>query len=296
MGGQKSMETVQQQEEKREREPIEASELASEEARIERLAWAVRIVTILLASLPAIFASLFMAREPWHYIGISVLVGLAVGFAIPGAIYVRRLHAALLRRHQAQLMMRTLELEELATRDELTHLYNRRYFYECLQSELERARVNRQPLALLLLDVDGLKAINDEYGHTVGDIVIANLAKVIARHTRNTDVPARLGGDEFGIIMRDTDKRGAFSLAQRLWQELEQTPMYEGNGRQIMVSVSIGVSGYPWGGEDVDEMMHWADADMYANKLSRRLSPQPVPGGEPSSEAKSLLDDIGQDF
>jgi diguanylate cyclase (GGDEF)-like protein len=278
------------------RQPIEDWALARQEARIEWLAWAVRIITIILASFPAIFASVTMASETWHYVGISLLVALAVGFGIPGAVYVRRLHTSLLRRYQAQLVMRTMELQELATHDELTHLYNRRYFYECVQSELERARVNKQPLALLLLDVDGLKAINDEYGHSIGDAVIANLAKVIARHTRNTDVPARLGGDEFGVLMRDTDKRGAFALAQRLWEELERTPMYEQDGKRIMVSVSIGVSGYPWGGEDVDEMMHWADADMYANKLSRRLSPQPVTGGDGATDVRSLVDELAQDY
>ncbi|HEU4759661.1 MAG TPA: diguanylate cyclase, partial [Dehalococcoidia bacterium] len=96
--------------------------------------------------------------------------------------------------------------------------------------------------------------------------------------------------DEFGVIMPDTDKRGAFSLAQRLWAELEERPMYEGDGKLVMVNVSIGVSGFPWGGEDVDEMLHWADADMYANKISRRLPPQPV-SAEGPGDLNSLPDD-----
>src|SRR3989304_5496848 len=137
----------------------------------------------------------------------------------------------------------------MALKDGLTQLYNRRHFYELLQSELERARGSRAPLALMVLDVDGLKGINDEDGHQVGDAVIANLGKIIARHPRNTGVAARLGGDEFGVIMPDTDKRGAFGVAQRLWQDLERTPMFEDNGHSIIVNVSIGVSGFPWGGE-----------------------------------------------
>jgi diguanylate cyclase (GGDEF)-like protein len=118
--------------------------------------------------------------------------------------------------------------------------------------------------------------------------MIANLAKVIDKHIRGSDVPARLGGDEFAILMPDTDKRGAFALAQRLWEELEQVPMYEHEGLRVMLNISIGVSGFPWGGEDVDEMMHWADADMYANKVSRRL-----PQVAASASEQALQDDAG---
>src|SRR5438093_10588871 len=125
------------------------------------------------------------------------------------------------------------------------------------------------------MDLERLEGINDEFGHGVGDIVITNLAAIISKHIRGTDVAARLGGDEFGVIMPATDKRGAFALARRLWEELEQTPMYERADRYLMVTVSIGLSGYPWGGEDLDELMQWADADMYANKVSRKLPEQP---------------------
>jgi diguanylate cyclase (GGDEF)-like protein len=118
--------------------------------------------------------------------------------------------------------------------------------------------------------------------------MIASLAKVIEKHIRTADVPARLGGDEFAILMPDTDKRGAFGLAQRLWAELEETPMYEHDGMRLLMNVSIGVSGYPWGGEDVDEMMHWADSDMYANKVSRRL---PQTATSPAQE--TLTDEPG---
>jgi len=195
----------------------------------------------------------------------------------------------LLRRYQAHLMLRAIELEKMASHDGLTELYNRRYFYERFQEGLARARASRQTLALIVLDIDGLKKINDEYGHAVGDVMIANLAKVIDKHIRTSDVPARLGGDEFAILMPDTDKRGAFALAQRLWQELEEQPMYEHDGMRLMLNVSIGVSGFPWGGEDVDEMMHWADSDMYANKVSRRL-PQAA-----THAPQRPLDDSGLD-
>jgi two-component system cell cycle response regulator len=138
--------------------------------------------------------------------------------------------------------------------------------------EVEKARVSRQPLAIMLLDLDGLKKINDEYGHSAGDTVLAGLGRMMASHTRSCDIPCRLGGDEFGIVMPGTDKRGAFALARRLWEALESQPMYEDGATSLLVTVSIGLAGYPWGGETVEEMIHWADADMYANKVSRKLA------------------------
>ncbi len=265
-------------------------DLAHTEAKMNRIVWTGRLVGAVLAGALLVFLLLTAAEQPWQYLAYPLAIGLLLGYAIGIARYIRVMHVEVLRRYQAQLVIRSAELQEMASRDELTGLYNRRHFYEAIQTEVERARASREPLALLLLDVDGLKGINDEYGHQVGDVIIANFARVIAKYTRNGDVPARLGGDEFGVIMPDTDKRGAFALAQRLWADLEEKPMYERDGKIVMVNVSIGVSGFPWGGEDVDEMMHWADADMYANKISRRLPPQPV-SAEGPGDLNSLPDD-----
>jgi diguanylate cyclase (GGDEF)-like protein len=262
--------------------------IARDEARINRAVWASRfIVSGLTAGVVAFFV-LTQADQPWQYVGYPLLAVLPLLYGIVSARYIRLMQVDQLRRYQAQLMLRTMELEKMAAHDELTQLYNRRYFYERFQEMLARTRASKQSLALVLLDIDGLKKINDEYGHAVGDIMIANLSKVIDKHIRTSDVPARLGGDEFAILMPDTDKRGAFALAQRLWEELEQIPMYEHEGLQVMLNVSIGVSGFPWGGEDVDEMMHWADADMYANKVSRHLPRRAVSGSE-----RGLPDDAG---
>ncbi len=262
--------------------------IARDEARINRAVWASRfIVSGLTAGVVAFFV-LTQADKPWQYVGYPLLAVLPLLYGIVSARYIRLMQVDQLRRYEAQLMLRTMELEKMAAHDELTQLYNRRYFYERFQEMLARTRTSKQSLALVLLDIDGLKKINDEYGHAVGDIMIANLSKVIDRHIRTSDVPARLGGDEFAILMPDTDKRGAFALAQRLWEELEQIPMYEHEGLQVMLNVSIGVSGFPWGGEDVDEMMHWADADMYANKVSRHLPRRAISGSE-----QGLPDDAG---
>lgn len=260
--------------------------LARDEERINRFAWANSLIALALTGAVVAFFVVTLADELWQYVAYPLLAVLPVLFGIVSARYVWHAHVDLLRGYQVNLMLRTMELEKIASHDELTQLYNRRYFYEHFQEALAHAQKSKQTFALLALDIDDLKKMNDEYGHTVGDVLIASLARVIAKHIRTSDVPARLGGDEFAVLMPDTDKRGAFALAQRLWAELEEIPMYEHDGLTIMLSVSIGVSGFPWGGETVDEMMHWADADMYANKVSRRL-PQAAQAASP----QPLLDD-----
>lgn len=263
--------------------------LARDEETINRAVWISRFIALALTAGVVGFFVITQADASWQYVAYPLLAGLPLAYGIVSARYIRLMHVDLLRRYQAHLMLRTIELEKMASHDGLTELYNRRYFYERLQEGLARARASKQTLALIVLDIDGLKKINDEYGHAVGDVMIASLAKVIDKHIRTSDVPARLGGDEFAILMPDTDKRGAFALAQRLWQELEEQPMYEHDGMRLMLNVSIGVSGFPWGGEDVDEMMHWADSDMYANKISRHL-PQAA-----TYAPQKPLDDSGLD-
>lgn len=266
-----------------------ADNLEREEKQIDLIAFvggaSVSIVTVALMVLLVL-----TAEHAWQYLAYLSLGGVPLGFGLFSNFIIRRMQVAVLRIYHGQLMERLTELEDLASRDELTGLFNRRHFYNTLRVELEKSRVSKEPLAVLLIDIDGLKQINDENGHSVGDVVIKNVAGAIARHTRGTDLAARLGGDEFGVIMAETDKRGAFTLARRLWEELEQSPMYQSGLTELMVSVSIGVSGYPWGGEDVGEMIQWADTDMYANKVSGKLGQQTITI-ERQADMESLPDD-----
>ncbi len=253
---------------------IAASErdLVREEANISRIAWssgtAVTIVTI--GALIAL--SVEVGGQWWHFALFSAAAGVPFAYALFCNVVIRRMQLSSYHRFKARLVMQLTDLQDLAYRDELTGLFNRRHFYEVLKIEVEKARLARQPLAILVMDLDGLKMINDEYGHGIGDEILANLGKAMARHTRTHDVAARLGGDEFGIVMPETDKRGAFALARRLWEDLERTPMYQEGDRSIVVTISVGLAGYPWGGEEVEELIQWADADMYANKVSRKLA------------------------
>jgi diguanylate cyclase (GGDEF)-like protein len=137
-------------------------------------------------------------------------------------------------------------------------------------------------LAILVLDVDGLKGINDAFGHQVGDMVLSSLARVLVKCTRTSDIPARLGGDEFGVIMPETDKDGAFAVAKRLERALDAAPLYEGNGASLKLRVSLGVSGFPWGGDTVDEVVQWADTHVYAAKTAHKNE-----AGAPASSRRS---------
>lgn len=266
-----------------------SDELEREEHQIDRLALvasaAVSVVTVCVMVL-----LVMTAEHNWQYLAYLSLGSVPLGFGLFSNFIIRRMQVTVLRKYQGQVMERLHELEDLASRDELTGLYNRRHFYGTLRAEVEKAQVSKESLAVLLIDIDGLKQINDEYGHSVGDVIIANVAQAIQNQTRSTDLAARLGGDEFGVVMPGTDKRGAFTLATRLWDDLEQTPMYKQGLTEVMVGVSIGVSGYPWGGEDVGEMIQWADTDMYANKISGKLGQQIEPVERPP-DMESLPDD-----
>jgi len=151
-------------------------------------------------------------------------------------------------------------------RDDLTQLCNRRYFYERLQRDLEEARGFERPLGVLMLDVDGLKRINDSHGHKVGDAVLIAAAKILREHTRACDVPARIGGDEFAVILPEADKRGALAAARRITAAVKHGVLCEDRGVSVRLILSVGASGFPWGGDDVDAVMRSADESLYAAK------------------------------
>jgi diguanylate cyclase (GGDEF)-like protein len=177
----------------------------------------------------------------------------------------------------------TVDLREVATHDELTRLFNRRYFFEQLEKELKAARYSSKPLALLLMDVDNLKQINDTYGHNVGDAALANLGKLLARRVRAEDIAARIGGDEFAVLMPDTDERRGLAAAARIEKSLQTKPIFQSKGLALHLGVSCGVAGYPWSGESIAQIVQCADANMYKVKAVRkgRMPTASAPGHAP---------------
>jgi diguanylate cyclase (GGDEF)-like protein len=147
---------------------------------------------------------------------------------------------------------------EIANRDPATGLGNRRAWLHTLHVEAGRAPRSGRPMTILIMDIDGLKAINDAYGHAAGDSLIIRAASALSSARRATDVVCRLGGDEFGIAAADTDEESADALAQRIRDGL----------RLQGVSVSLGWSTSAEMG--VDDLWQRADAAMYEDKRSRR--------------------------
>jgi two-component system cell cycle response regulator len=162
-------------------------------------------------------------------------------------------------------------LEALAQTDPLTQLVNRRALTIRLVTEMERVRRYNAPLAMLLVDLDHFKLINDTYGHLAGDDVLFSVASLLQRAVRSVDTVARYGGEEFVIVLPETGKQGAMAFAERIRDRLA-SQLFTISGRQdIRVTASIGVATYPTAGLDsVEDLFRAADAALYRAKGSGR--------------------------
>jgi|SRR5687768_6163115 len=162
-------------------------------------------------------------------------------------------------------------LEALAQTDPLTQLVNRRALTISLLSEMERVRRYNAPLALLLLDLDHFKLVNDTYGHLGGDDVLLGVANLLQRAARTVDTVARYGGEEFVIVLPETGKQGALSFAERLRSKLATHRFVIAGGEEIHITGSLGVATYPSQGiESVEDLFRAADAALYRAKGSGR--------------------------
>jgi diguanylate cyclase (GGDEF)-like protein/putative nucleotidyltransferase with HDIG domain len=153
-------------------------------------------------------------------------------------------------------------LELQAQTDSLTGLYNHRYFHESLRAELTRSSRNHDSVALLMLDIDDFKKVNDVYGHGVGDQVLRELAEQLKQAVRGSDVVCRLGGEEFGVVMGSCRTRDALGLATRLTERLAATEF----GLAGKITVSIGVAEGPKNASNPRELIACAEAAMMAAK------------------------------
>lgn len=203
---------------------------------------------------------------------LDTAVFLALGaYGFLAAAQSRRTAINLERKLRLGLLVHNMELENMAMRDELTQLFNRRHFFERLERELETARGFHKPLAVMVANVDRMREINDLYGYGVGDKVLASLGTFLLGCTRGSDVPARIGDDEFAIILPDTSEGAAAMLMDRLMQRLSRADLLRDEDIDLQVTASFGVSGYPWGGQTADAIVKAALASMRANKRAREL-------------------------
>jgi two-component system cell cycle response regulator len=180
------------------------------------------------------------------YVGVSAVIGLALA-------------ALVSERNEIEE-----KLQHQAATDPVTGLANYRRFMEVLAEEIKRSQRTGSPFAVLLLDLDGMKQINDHHGHLVGNRALSRLSEVLQSCGRNIDTSARFGGDEFSMLLLETDATAARQVARRVMERLaadEEAPP---------LAVGIGVSAYPSDGETVEALLEAADRALYQMKRKGR--------------------------
>ena len=167
----------------------------------------------------------------------------------------------------------------LAVTDPLTGLGNYRRLLDVLHAEIERSGRTGRPFAVLLLDLDGLKAINDRYGHLAGSRALCRLGDLLRSSCRAIDTAARYGGDEFAVILPETSARAAGFVASRIRKQLGL------DSQQPLLSASVGVAAYPHDGETIEALLGRADRELYGMKICAVDRPSPTALGNRTYEA-----------
>jgi diguanylate cyclase (GGDEF)-like protein len=200
---------------------------------------------------------------------------------IPEAEFTPKVRAALmqlmaevqsLRQELAQSRMRIEQLERLADQDTLTPVPNRRAFVRELSRMMSFAERYSAPSSVIYIDVNGLKKMNDQYGHGAGDAALMHVARILSGNIRDSDFVGRLGGDEFGVILAYADGAAAHDKATTLAELIAQEP-FQWNGETLHVSIAWGAHPIMPGGLDVAATLDAADRAMYAQK---RKSTEPA--------------------
>jgi diguanylate cyclase (GGDEF)-like protein len=171
------------------------------------------------------------------------------------------------------------KLKETSFKDEVTGLYNRRFFSLRLEEEISRFRRFNHPVSVVVLDLDGFKSVNDEFGHAVGDETLRDIAQILMKHSRGINVVSRYGGDEFAVLLVETSKTGARLYAERIRHVVATFPFSHGKN----VTASFGVSSLPDDEATTSEgLFRAADEALYAAK---RAGKNQVMGAGPAEKA-----------
>jgi diguanylate cyclase (GGDEF)-like protein len=231
-----------------------------------------RLVTLLQVAVIATCHLLLAAATPGLDVVSLVYASQAVGQLAPFLLV-----AYLTTTLSADITEARERIENLAQNDALTGLYNLRMFNEVWQREHGSAERDRGVYALLMIDMDKLKDINDSFGHDAGNSAITLVAQCLQRSIRNTDYAARFGGDEFAVLLPGASPEIAEAVVKRVRHNVYKTTL-DLRSRMIRCSVSIGVVNYPKDGRDMRELLSMADRKMYRDKELRR-----APGSEASA-------------
>lgn len=191
-------------------------------------------------------------------------------------VRLRRLSLALqseITRHtytEGELIRRNQELLQLASIDTLTGLTNRRVIMQQAQSEIRRASRYQKDLAVLMLDIDHFKEINDRFGHAAGDRILAKFSSLLQQSIRDTDLAGRYGGEEFFILLPEIDIKTAISSAERIRMIIAAHTFTLVDGAHISITCSIGIAAYLPDQDDLDKLLLRADQAMYQAKHQGR--------------------------
>ncbi len=162
--------------------------------------------------------------------------------------------------------------KQLSITDELTPLYNARFFHQMLERELKFVDRYKSVLSIVFIDLDRFKPVNDEHGHLRGSRVLREVGFLVREAVRDTDYPARYGGDEFVVVLPQTDAEGAQLIAGRLQQALEEHVFLQEEGIDIRVGASAGCATYPAEAATKEALIRLADERMYKNKEARKAA------------------------
>ena len=192
------------------------------------------------------------------YLALMLMVGMKIHASTTETLVLRERNRELIH-----------ELEQQLETDSLTGLKNRDYFIKTARTELERVARYRQPLALLMVDIDHFKQINDTHGHLAGDEVLKSVTLVLSDMVRANDCLARLGGEEFAVLMPQTGLEQAYTAAERLRAAIAQVRCNL-QGAEVRPTVSVGIAVAAEGGETLSSLMRRSDLAMYEAKAQGR--------------------------
>jgi two-component system cell cycle response regulator len=160
------------------------------------------------------------------------------------------------------------KMAEMSIEDELTKLHNRRYFVEALEGEFERANRYETEIALVIMDLDDFKKINDKYGHIAGDTVLTEIGRILKEHVRRNDIACRYGGEEFAVIQPNVSRDNIFAVYER-FREMVSEHLFEYESNQLHITISIGIA-FGNDAKSINDLLVHADQALYQAKETGR--------------------------
>ena len=247
--------------------------------------------TLQLENLPAPFQKVFVVAAGDDE---KIYGAVALAFRTPEVTAATTETAPFLGRHLA-LALRNLgrfaEVEDLVYLDDLTHLFNRRYFELILDKEAKNITATSKPFSLLFCDLDYFKSINDTHGHLIGSKLLVEVARIAKGCVRDNDVVCRWGGDEYVMLLRGTDSGGALKVAERIRRTVEGHHFLAREGFSLSVTTCIGVASFPEHATDKDLLVDFADRAMYRGKKgTRNIIYMAAEGLEATPESRRKLE------